>query len=344
MTIREMLSIQELSERLNDLADDYKIGQLQEIRKELKQFGRRPGSKIFGSQTIKETYAFHHGGRSELQFNIGFDGPDDDCLRHGVAFSLEPSQTLPDIDVLRPNIARFNEYISQFGQRFQGMRMWHYEYDPDTRDHIRSNEYLPSPIPGSLIAPKNFIFAGWMNPIEEVDCDQILADFDRLLPMYRYVESTKNPPLIEVNDDEPFRFNPGCTAKKASANAQPSEDPVDVSLRHNVLQEKLYDQLCREYGEGNVGTEHPSGNGMRVDAVVRHKNEYFFYEIKTYTNARACLRDAIGQLLEYSHWPGGQDAKRLVVVGEPELCPDGKKYVTQLSGQYDLPIEYQRIK
>ena len=122
------------------------------------------------------------------------------------------------------------------------------------------------------------------------------------------------------------------------------DSPVDVSLRHNVLQEKLYDQLCREYGEGNVGTEHPSGNGMRVDAVVRHKNEYFFYEIKTYTNARACLRDAIGQLLEYSHWPGGQDAKRLVVVGEPELCPDGKKYVTQLSGQYDLPIEYQRIK
>jgi len=291
------------------------------------------GQKIFGSQTIKETYAFHHGGRSELQYNIGFDGSDGDFLRHGVAFSLEPSQTLPDIEVLRPNISRFNEYIVQFGQRFPNMRMWHYEFDYEEKDHFRSEDYLPCPIQSSLIQPITFIFAGWLNPIEEIDCEQILADFDRLLPLYRYVESIEKLPLIEVNDDKEFSFSPGCTVKKTSAKARRSPDPVDVSLRHNVLQENLYEMLCKKFGKDNVETEHPSGNGMRIDAVVKSGDEYFFYEIKTYSNARACIRDAIGQLLEYSHWPG-----------EPELCSDGKQYIELLRERFGLPLEYLQLK
>ena len=159
--------------------------------------------------------------------------------------------------------------------------MWHYEYDADTRDYLRSDDYFPGPIPSSLIEAKNFIFAGWINPIKKVDCNQILADFDRLLPLYRYVESRKNLPLIEVNNDGEFKFTPGCTIKKNSAKARRSADPIDVSLRHNILQEKLHQQLCKKYGKGNVGTEHPSGNGMRVDAIVKSGDEYFFYEIKT---------------------------------------------------------------
>ena len=337
-------TIAKIADQINQLAINYQIGQLQEIRKELKGFARRPGSKIFSDQTIADNWAFHHGGRSELQYNIGFDGSDGRYLRHGVAFSLEPSQTLPDIEVLRPNIARFNEYIAQFAQRFPKMRMWHYEYDADSRDEHRSKDYLPGAIKPSLIKPRNFIFAGWTNPIKKLDCDQILADFDRLLPLYQYVESRKKLPLIEVNDDEEFNFTPGCTIKKTSAKAQRSPDPVDVALRHNILQQKLYQQLCKKYGKKNVGTEHPSGNGMRVDAVVKSDADYFFYEIKTYSNARACIRDAIGQLLEYSFWPGGQKAKKLIVVGEPALCFQGKAYIKLLTDQFQLPIEYLRLK
>lgn len=339
-----LTKIPKICERLNKLATNYDIGQLQDIRKELKQFSRRPGSKIFGSQTIFETYAFHHGGRSELQYNIGFDASGGEELRHGVAFSLDPSQTLPDIDFLRPNIAKFNEYIAQFAQRFADMRMWHYEYDSDERDYIRSENYFPCQIPSSLIVERNFIFAGWITAIKQIDCDQILADFDRLLPLYRYVESKRNLPLIEVNEDESFSFKPGCTTKKVSAKARRSADPIDVSLKHNVLQEKLYKLLCKQHGKKNVGTEHPSGNGMRVDAVVRLKDLFYFYEIKTYSNARACLRDAIGQLLEYSQWPGGQNAQRLIVVGEPKLCPEGKAYLRTLNKQYSLAIEYLALE
>ena len=83
---------------------------------------------------------------------------------------------------------------------------------------------------------------------------------------------------------------------------------------------------------------------MRVDAVVKSDGEYLFYEIKTYSNARSCIRDAIGQLLEYSFWPGGQNAKKLVVVGEPALGSEGKAFIKLLTDQFNLPLEYLRLK
>jgi hypothetical protein len=43
--------------------------------------------------------------------------------------------------------------------------------------------------------------------------------------------------------------------------------------------------------------------GTVIDVVVKMKNEYWFYEIKTALTPRACLREATGQLLEYGFGP-----------------------------------------
>jgi len=67
--------IHPIAEKLNALSGDYEIGGLQELRKSIKNFSRRPGRHIFSAQTTHDDWAFHHGGRSELQFNIGKDRP-----------------------------------------------------------------------------------------------------------------------------------------------------------------------------------------------------------------------------------------------------------------------------
>jgi hypothetical protein len=85
--------IAKIAEELDKRAHAYAIGNLQAIRKALKNFEKRAGSTIFSEQTIKDGYAFHHGGRTELQFNIGRDGIDTIEFRHGIAFSLEESHT-----------------------------------------------------------------------------------------------------------------------------------------------------------------------------------------------------------------------------------------------------------
>ena len=49
---------------------------------------------------------------------------------------------------------------------------------------------------------------------------------------------------------------------------------------------------------------------MRMDVVFMHTNGFWFNEIKTYHSSLAGIRDAIGQLLEYAHWPKGIAAKK----------------------------------
>lgn len=320
------------------MAEPYQIGRLQDLRKELKGFARRPGHSIFSDQTIFERYAFHHGGRSELQFNIGFDRSDSDELRHGIAFSFETNQTLPDIDILRPKVRLFNEFLDLYPTKYSRMRMWHWDAEG------RSDDYMPSAIPTERIVNGVFVFLGLLNPIAKVDCDQILRDFDDLLPLYKYVESNGTAQPLVVVETSPFQFRHGCTVKKLRTTAHKKDDPVDVSLRHNSLQLKLFELLVAEFGNKNVGTELPTGNGTRVDVVVEHPNEFWFYEIKTYHSPRACIRDAVGQLLEYSHWPNGIEAARLIVVGENPLDADGQQYLNTLKSLYSLPIEYRQVE
>jgi hypothetical protein len=106
------LDIPGIAEKLNLLAENHAIGGLQYIRSNIKGLRRRAGTKIFSDQTTTANWAFHHGGRPELQFNIGHEVDDGIVkLRHGIAFSFEPSQSLPSIDVLFPKVKLFNEFI-----------------------------------------------------------------------------------------------------------------------------------------------------------------------------------------------------------------------------------------
>ena len=81
---RKALTSTQLREN-SSRARTHAIGELQNIRAKLRGLSRRPGSVIFSSQTTHEHWAFHHGGRSELQFNIGLEKLSiEHELRHGV--------------------------------------------------------------------------------------------------------------------------------------------------------------------------------------------------------------------------------------------------------------------
>jgi hypothetical protein len=329
----------EIVEEINSRAVNYRVGALQSLRKKLRGLARLPTRNIFSSQTTFEEgqFAFHHGGRKELQFNVGFELLDGEAfLRHGVAFSLEPSQTLPTIDELVPKLSRFNEFLYLYPHEFVDFRMWHY-----LRDERRSS-HLPSPIPPELIAPHVFIFLGKLQPAVSLNYDLILADFDRLLPLYNFVEGHSPFPAI-TDSSAGFTFRPGFTVRPSATVASIPSQVLDIQLRHNEIQRRLYEQLVERHGQENVGIEQPS-NGVRVDVVLRHGHEYLYYEIKNASSARACIREALAQLLEYAYWPGAQEAARLIIVGEPELDPEARMYIERLRSRFGLPIDYQQIE
>jgi hypothetical protein len=334
--------ISAIASELNKRALNHPIGQLQNIRQEL-HLKQRPCTEIFkiGLKTVTTEWACHCGGRTELQFNIGFD-PDNTRLRHGVAFSLETSRDFPSIEPLRPKVALFNDYLQLYRDTFAALnvKMWHWQ-GPKQKT-IRSDDYIFGPIPDERFKKENFIFLGKTQPIDQLDFELILNDFDKLLPLYRYVESEGKIQPIALPTNEGFSFVSGRLIEVNGTTYTLKKTVIDVTYRHLIIQNVLCQRLCTQFGAENVKKE-VKCSGMLIDVVVQRPEGYWFYEIKTYHSPRACIREAVGQLLEYAFWPGGKEALQLIVIGESPLDEDGAEYLRRLNNRFTLPISYENV-
>lgn len=68
-----------------------------------------------------------------------------------------------------------------------------------------------------------------------------------------------------------------------------------------------------------------------------------FYELKVAPSIQACVRLALGQLLEYAHWPSDARAVELIVVGEGTPDEDARAYLRLLRDRFTLPVWYRQI-
>ena len=330
-----MFNITEIAENLNSLSINYKISELQNIRKTIKELSRTPGSDIFTEKTISKdnTWAFHYGGRKELQFNIGIE---DEGFRFGVAFSLEPSHSLPDVSVLYPKIFKFNSFVREHVSKFNKYSMWHY-YCSD-----RSNISNVQEIDESLIKEHTFIFIGTI--IQRIDYDFILQTFDDLLELYIFVENDSlvdNDEIIHKPDNS-FVFNPSRKGLVTQRSYSSIEKAISVDVRHSILQQKLYTDLVLMHGSSKVSLEN-SVNGKSIDIVLKIDSGYWFYEIKTNSSAKECIRAAMGQVMEYAFWPGITNAEKLIIAGEFPIDDKTNNYLKYIRNKFSLPIEYLQI-
>ena len=333
------LSLQEVVTELNTLAPDHDIGTLPEWRKERRSLTRLPTNTLFFSTVDPERdWAFHAGGLTELQFNVGFEDIDGvRMFRHGVAFSLQPTREIPDIAPLVPKIERFNEYLRVYPNAFEDLSMWHWH------KHRRGENYGFGLIPDELIVRDTFIFLGTQQPVNAIDVNWILEDFDRLLPLYQFVEGEQTFPK-QAQTARTLTWTPGNKARAPRTTYTREELSVDKALRHNQVQAALFEYLQSIHGD-NASGEQDFGNGTRVDVATRDGDgtKYVYYELKTGLSARSCIRDALGQLLEYSYWPGAQQAHKLVIVAEAPYDDEAKTYIEKLRKAFSLPIEYKRF-
>lgn len=336
-----MVEIKNVALQLNELSHTHPIGGLQELRAQLRHKPTRTHN-IFSESTIflNEGYAFHDGGRPELQFNIGLENNSEgrEIFRYGVAFSLEPSQSLPDITTLFPKIERFNYYIRTNPDVFPGFLMW-YHAGPE-KSRIRSSDFYPRPIGPDLAQKGNFIFLGKWVEVNELNIEDVLNELDLLLPLYVFVEGGDDLPAPADSVDT---FHPGCTVKKATTKASVIRTERDIALRHNELQYTLYQTLCKEYGGENVKAPHKLSYAGEVDVAVRHDGSMIFFEIKTAPYAKSALREAVGQILEYAYWPNADRASELVVVAEAKPTKETKQYLDNLRRRFGLRISYRQL-
>ncbi len=184
------MAISDVANRINTLASRYRMKDFQTLRKNIRGLSKIHTYQIFTPQTIDVNgeYAFHSGGRDEIQFNIGCEtsgGP----MRYGLAFSLQSSRSLQDpVRVLKPKIEIFNRILAEGRFEFSGFSMWHY------RGQVRSVTSSVEPIEAALIRPDTFIFIGKftnsrLEHLTSQEYSDILNSFDRLLDLYILIEN-----------------------------------------------------------------------------------------------------------------------------------------------------------
>ena len=327
---------------LNERATDFRFGRLQEIRVQLRGLAHRPSQTPFRSTTDKQ-WAHHVGGRDELQFNVA---EDQGCLRWGVAISLQPSQSLPDLTAIRAKMRKFSQTLEIHGSDLhkRGFTMWHWAKHTPFRG--RSSDRPPGPVADDLYQRGTFVIVGKHAPPDTFDPARVLQDFDTLLPIYEYTESGPdvNPPALTQRG--PFTFTPD---HEVDASPPP---PITVYTRtpgetvvayaHRRMQHALKQQLIAEGAE--VGTEHADGNGRSIDLVACRAGALEFYEIKSGLGPRLCIREALGQLLEYGYWGDAVHPARLIVVGDQPVDSEAQAYLCSLNHEFQLPVSYRHVE
>ena len=332
------MTIEELAYNINEKSVGYEIGNLQSIRKDIKGFKIRPGSKIFSGKTIKDGWAFHHGGRSEIQFNIGYEP---EGIRYGLAFSLETSHTLPDISILYPKIFKLNCLIREQPEFFQEFQMWSWQPEPIGRSKFSTVTEIQS----DLINLGTFIFFGNIWDENTTSIDDILLTFDKLLWVYKIIETEIQVHInLRVgNVLTPFVFIKQSRILTKNVRYTSKQKEINIDIRHSFLQEELIAELEKKYGKANVSVEN-SFNGNRIDIVVKDGNDFHFYEVKTASSAKSCVRQAIGLLLEYAYGNGLKNATNIYVAGEFPIDIETDTYMNYLRKEFVLPIHYKQIE
>jgi hypothetical protein len=325
-------------------AQPYQISNLQRIRAEAA--GRRlSSSRIFGPGLKGKDWTFHHGGRSELQFNVGFDLLENGspALRAGVGFSFKASRSFPNIDALLPKVTRFNAWLHEHADELSDMKMWSW------RGNVRGLNGPPAPISEAMFREGTFAFLGEAHPLSRFDPLAALRAFDRLLPLYQAVEfagpSGAPAPWLGIPgqpQDDTLQVDKGREiAGGRWITASIKERSLNIFLRHAEIQRRLKDVLIQE-GCKKVLCEVPIGSRF-VDLVAWRGDAIWMFEIKTGLTVRSCLREALGQLLEYALWPGATRPKRLVVVGTPTMDKKASQYITELNRAFPVPVSYRQV-
>lgn len=129
----------------------------------------------------------------------------------------------------------------------------------------------------------------------------------------------------------------------SSRNTQPQSRTITRSYyaeqKHNIIQEELYRQLVEEYGENNVVLEE-----NYVDVKLIQKDFLGFYEVKSASYASECIKEALGQILLYSHNDEDERIKKIYVVGQYPATIHDISYIEYLKEILKVDFDYINIE
>lgn len=205
---------------------------------------------------------------------------------------------------------------------------------------------------------------GWLDEMKQdvKSCGGVVQDFDpkwMFNVKFKFKEAKinySNQPLIS-SDSIGHRYNlmdkkaPFIFLKDAQGNIeylntdvilrQTNKSEILINSLHKKIQNAVVRLLSNQYTDLSLETG-DAIIGQRIDIKGKLKNsdEWHYFEIKTYS-AKRSIREALGQILEYAHYPSGQKAKCLYIIGPNEPDEKDVEYLNLLRKTYNLPIWFR---
>ena len=120
------------------------------------------------------------------------------------------------------------------------------------------------------------------------------------------------------------------------------EKYVRVERKHKQIQNALYEILSDEYKNLKMEVAPDFISKDKVDIMGKHiaSGERHYFEIKTF-NAKSSIREALGQILEYAHYPQKNNADKMYIVGLGKPTTKDNEYLEYLRSSYKIPIWYR---
>ncbi len=242
----------------------------------------------------------------EFIYNINWS-----CNANGVS-SIELS--CRDNDNALPHVIAIKELIELSGKKFDETKKnrWRFFYDKEEHYINTLQEFimLEKPLIDDYLRkhPESGI------PLANSDTND---KYVKTLPYYtKYKDSLKKGKKI------------GDVKVKASEYI--------MSLQHNELSNAMVEYLKNSECK-NIKVEE---NYVDIKCIDKDGKK-IFYELKTARTVKSAIREALGQLLEYNHYPNTKKADKLIIVTKYAPEEQDVQYLTGLRMVYNIPIYYQ---
>ena len=165
----------------------------------------------------------------------------------------------------------------------------------------------------------------------------------RVVGNHTIVNNLRYHPFDWIDDYPATEIQPpphllGDPRRSEHERTRAAQEASTVDPKHTRLQNRLYQHLCMLHGPENIRYEH-----NYVDLILSEPEGDVYFEIKIEPSAKRCIRLALGQLLEYAHYPHDCRAEKFVVVGDAPVSQDDENYLVYLRETYKLPIYYSRF-
>ena len=139
------------------------------------------------------------------------------------------------------------------------------------------------------------------------------------------------------------RKNKGTAKKNTKTQHVSGSQSHTATQKHNKLQNAVYQYLLTKYDPQCVELMEKDD----IDIKLKEINAITVFEIKPFNSAKECIREALGQLIEYSYFKcdnAGDVQTKIVVVGPNKALAAEQKYISYIKSSFGLSFDYKGFK